>query len=310
MTNYAPVIIPTLNRHVHFKRCVESLSACVHSDKTDLFIFLDYPLKDIHKEGYEIIKASLPHIKGFKTINIIEREKNFGVVDNFFESLKYVFKRYDRLIFTEDDNVFAPTFLDFVNKGLDIYKDRNDIFAVSGYNNPFPIPDWYKHEAYLRLGFVAWGVGLWREKWEKVDWLLDSYNEMLSNPRNYKTIKKHYQRYLPQLLKIKNTGVFTADGFLFLYLLHNKMYSIYPAKSRVRNTGHDGTGEHCSNDNTTYMNQPVYEKLEELYFPLNLQPDKKLMKYVLKQIQLPLMEKIKLMIPSIIRVTLKKYLKK
>lgn len=308
MNNFAPVLIPTLNRAVHFKRCIESLSECVDADKTDIFIFLDYPLKATHCQGYEIIKDYLPGIKGFKTVNVIEREKNYGAVDNFFKSMQYVFERYDRLIFSEDDNVFAPSFLKFINKGLDVYEERQDIFSITGYNHPVPIPEWYKHDAYLITAFSAWGVGLWRDKWDKIDWSLDSYKIMLSQPDNFKILNKDYQKYLPQLLRIRDTGVITADGFLFLYLLHNKMYSIYPTKTRVRNQGHDGSGEHCQYDNT-YLNQTVYSGLDEIHLPYDLQSDRKIIEYKLKQIQLPLIEKIKSRIPQTIRSTLKKHLR-
>jgi len=305
MHNFAPVLIPTLNRHVHFKRCVESLSLCTHADKTDLFIFLDYPLKDMHWEGYELIKAYLPNIKGFKTVNVIEREKNYGAVDNFFKSLEYVFERYDRMIFSEDDNVFAPSFLKFVNDGLSTYEHRPDIFSISGYNNPFPMPVWYKHDAYLKTAFTAWGVGAWREKWNKVDWSLDSYNSMLSKKENFKELKNNYLRYLPLLLNIRDTGVITGDGFLFLYLLDKNMYSVYPVQTRVRNTGHDGFGEHCGYSDT-YVNQKIYEGFEDSYLPSALQPDIQLLDYLLRQIQPTLIEKIKGLIPASIRKKLRK----
>jgi len=110
MNNYAPVVIPTLNRHTHFKCCVESLATCTNADRTDLFIFLDYPLKDVHWEGYELIKAYLPNIKGFKTVNIIEREKNYGAINNFFKSLEFIFNKYDRLIFLKMIIFFLPIF--------------------------------------------------------------------------------------------------------------------------------------------------------------------------------------------------------
>ena len=41
--NYAPVIIPTLSRFEHFKRCWESLENCTGADKTEVFVALDYP---------------------------------------------------------------------------------------------------------------------------------------------------------------------------------------------------------------------------------------------------------------------------
>ena len=115
MNNLAPVYITTLNRYMHFKKCIESLSECIHADKTDLFIALDYPLNESHWEGYELIKAFLPTIKGFRTVTIIEREINYGPRKNSMEAKKFIFEKYDRLILSEDDNVsdkpFAPQFL-------------------------------------------------------------------------------------------------------------------------------------------------------------------------------------------------------
>ena len=38
---YAPVIITTLSRHKHFKKCIESLRDCYGSEMTDVFIAID-----------------------------------------------------------------------------------------------------------------------------------------------------------------------------------------------------------------------------------------------------------------------------
>ena len=310
MNNYAPVLIPTLNRYVHFKRCVESLSACIHADKTDLFIFLDYPLKEAHWEGYELIKAYLPNIKGFKTVNVIEREKNYGAVDNYLKSLSYVFERYDRLIFSEDDNEFSPNFLDYINKGLEVYEKRHDIFSITGYNSPFPMPGWYNHDAYLRTGFTAWGVGIWREKWNQINWTLDNFNTMYEKKENLKEIKKNYQRYIGVINKIRDTKKILGDGFIFLHMLDKGLFSVYPVKTRVKNTGHDGSGVNCGNNGTIYLNQAVYEGEGEPYLPYDLKLDKNLTKYVLKQIQLSFIEKSKRRIPPAVRGFLKKIFKK
>ena len=48
----SPVLIITLNRYEHFRSCVMSLSMCLNADKTDLYIALDFPIKEIHWEGY------------------------------------------------------------------------------------------------------------------------------------------------------------------------------------------------------------------------------------------------------------------
>lgn len=307
MNNFAPVLICTLNRHVHFKRCVESLAACTNAEKTDLFIGFDYPLKEAHWEGYEIIKAYLPSIKGFKTVNIVSRTKNFGIAQNFSSMRNYVFERYSRLILSEDDNVFAASFLDFVNKGLSVYEDRKDIFSVAGYNSPYPIPDWYKYDAYLNMTYGAWGVGIWRDKWENVIWSLENYNTMLSKREIYNFIKR--STYFDTFLKVRDTGELLGDVFLTIYLLHNKMYSVFPVKSRVRNTGHDGSGAH-GGYSSLYINQPIYEGIEEPSLPFDLQFDKRLYRYKSREHRATFLYKLKKLIPASIRISLKKYLMK
>ena len=43
---FAPVLIPTLNRYEHFKRCLESLERCTWAEKTDVYVALDFPPSD------------------------------------------------------------------------------------------------------------------------------------------------------------------------------------------------------------------------------------------------------------------------
>ena len=52
---YAPVLIPTLNRYEHFKRCLESLEKCTGAEHTEIFVALDYPPSEKYKEGWSKI---------------------------------------------------------------------------------------------------------------------------------------------------------------------------------------------------------------------------------------------------------------
>ena len=294
MNNFAPVLIPTLNRHVHFKRCVESLSACIHADKTDLYISLDYPLKDNHWEGYELIKAYLPTIKGFKTINVIEREKNYGAVDNFFKSLEYIFESHNRLIFSEDDNVFSSDFLSFVNKGLDIYKDREDIFSINGYNYPIGIPKNYQNNIYMWSGFSAWGCGIWKEKWEKVDWHYTGLKTYLENMQNVKKLNSIAEIYVPALRRILETGYVTGDSLICYHQIINNMLSVFPVVSRVRNTGHDGSGINCGYmESDLYRKQVIYTGSDSYNLPHDIKPNEEINRILKKHFRISFKSKIK-----------------
>ena len=135
--DYAPVFIPTLCRYEHFKRCVDSLSRCIGAKHTILIIGLDYPLKEIHWDGYHKIKEYIPSISVFKEVIVLERTENYGSKKNGDEAFKYIYERYDRMILTEDDNEFSPNFLEYINKGLVQYKNNPNVFAICGYMYPF-----------------------------------------------------------------------------------------------------------------------------------------------------------------------------
>lgn len=126
MTFY-PVIIPTLNRYTHLRRCVESLARNTHASETELIIGLDYPPSEKYVEGYRQVKAYLPTITGFKKVTIFERPENWGAVKNYTHLINYVFNTYDAFIATEDDNEFSPCFLDYMNLMLQRYKDDHRI---------------------------------------------------------------------------------------------------------------------------------------------------------------------------------------
>ena len=117
---YSPVVIPTLNRYEHFKRCLESLERCSGAEYTDVYIGLDYPPSDKYIEGWKLIDEYLIKKEaknGFKKLIIKRRKTNCGVggpTDNGELLVKEILMDYDRYIFTEDDNEFSPNFLEYV----------------------------------------------------------------------------------------------------------------------------------------------------------------------------------------------------
>ena len=162
--NYYPVCIPTLNRYEHLKACVESLQQCTHADKTELIIGLDAlpppPNYEVYREGYEKVKAYLPTINGFAKVTILERDSNYGAERNSDALEEYCLERYDAYIFTEDDNVFSPCFLDYMNKALDKYRDDERVASVCGFcrTEDYGISS---YSAYLAYDDTGWGVGYW-----------------------------------------------------------------------------------------------------------------------------------------------------
>ena len=256
--NYAPILIPTLNRYTHLKRCVESLAKCTYADKTDLFIALDYPLKEEHWEGYRKIKEYICSIEGFNNVIIIKRNENFGPYQNEIDATQLISEKYDRIIVTEDDNEFAPGFLDYINKGLDRYEDDPKIIAICGFSGAFTPPVDYEPNYAIRKSFSAWGYGTWFHKKCNTIYSPNQLKMIIKRPLIRHKIKYYYKYHYYNILSyIMNKENMWGDGVIAIDMVIDDTFCVYPKISLVRNYGHDGSGVHCG-----YLQDSPYSKLE------------------------------------------------
>ena len=257
---YAPVVIPTLCRYDTFVRCVDSLSKCTGADQTELFIGIDYPAKEDHWDGYRKICLYVENLHGFKALHVYKRERNFGQKMNTRSLLEEVKSRFDRFIISEDDNEFAPNFLEYVNKGLEKYKDDPDVIAICGFNYPFDFMEkikGYDQNAYPMQYFSAWGVGRWVDKGpknfvsnqEKAREIVFSWSAVLKlwKAGHYATVRRLIDRYQGAL----------GDIMYRTYCVFENKYCVFPAVSKVRNLGNEGNGTVCEIVDHRYAKQII-----------------------------------------------------
>ena len=241
---YYPVFVTTLNRYEHFKRLVESLSRNTDADKTEFIIGLDYPPSEKYREGYEKIKDYIPSISGFKKVTVFTTDVNLGPFNNSERLKKYVKEQgYDAYIGTEDDNEFSPNFIQYMNWGLNRYRDDNSIYAICGFSKLDSSGAEGKVYKLNRI-FSAWGVGQWFDRRDKLKLYLDL---------NY---QKKILDAMPVTI-IFSRKIFRANaiiGMLYggwpygdtipMFLPDDERWCIFPVKSKVRNWGQDGSGQH------------------------------------------------------------------
>ncbi|MBR5167422.1 MAG: glycosyltransferase family 2 protein [Salinivirgaceae bacterium] len=251
---HAPVCIVTLNRYDHFRKCLESLEQCTGASETEVFVALDYPPTGKYVEGWKQIDSYLfakESDNGFKKLNVIRREHNCGVgkPDGNWELLleNNIQEHYDCYIFTEDDNVFSPNFLEFINKGLDKFENYASVSAIIGYCHPYPFKTGDDNFFFHNTDFSAWGYGVWTARQDKI--IEDIKNGCLKKTfslKNYVKVRRHgYNRllaYLGLVLKPEKKYLWITDNVLTVYNIVNDMYVVVPSLSKVRNEGWDLLG--------------------------------------------------------------------
>lgn len=266
---FAPVLIPTLNRFELFKQCIESLNNNHNACNTDVYVSVDFPASDKYVEGHKRICDYLKTTQfQFKSLNVIYQKKNLGVSgpnSNSSFLTQLVKDKYDRWIKTEDDNLFSVNFIDFMNEALDKFESDDTVFSVCGYsfyyNIKFGDNNFYRQNA----DFNAWGYGIWKhklEKFRKTDCLY--LKKIVYNPRKLLKIwRVSYQR-LNSLIYLSQKKYFKrGDNFNALYMINEGMYQIMPKVSKVRNLGWEGSGLHCIGFNDEVVSKHSVQIIDE-----------------------------------------------
>ena len=254
---FAPIMITTLCRYEHFKRCIESLVRNTYADRTELYIGLDYPLKESHWEGYRKIKEYVYTITGFKQVYVFERERNYGARENYWALRREIEKKYDCIIITEDDNEFSPCFLDFMNKALVKYWDEERVRTVGAYLGE-------EFEGIKQAGTIftysntAWGAGVWKHK--DIAFPPDEYYQGIINDRrrSWKLFSTTPGCWV-MLYRMVKRGLSFGDVKRESYNCMNDTFQVRPYTSLVRNWGNDGSGIHCVTDNARFISVDILD---------------------------------------------------
>ncbi len=281
---YAAVVMTTLCRYTHLVALLESLKRNTGAEYTEVFIALDYPALDSHWDGYNKIIQYVDHIEGFKQVHVHKRPYNYGPRRNRAEVIKVVEESFDRIIYTEDDNIFAPNFLEFVNKGLERYKDDLSVVAICGYRHFYNIC-FDDNNYYMQSSeFSAWGYGYWRDKTREIKKGI-TYTFFLNILRNPVKLYRAYKRGWNHLETLYDASRKTWDGStkdtVYGEIIFDKGAKVVmPTVSKVRNMGWDGSGNIQETDENlidVHHNQPLdNEKTfeyhgEDHYFKENAQ---------------------------------------
>lgn len=257
---YAPIIIPTLNRVEHLKRCIMSLQANPWAKYTTLIISVDFPPNQNYEDGYHDVCAYLQSgISGFADIEIIYQKTNLGAYQNMQFLLDYSVKKCDRYIFTEDDNEFSPNFIEYIDKGLDIFEKDEDIMAICATGATSEETENYN--VVKSQNFAAHGYGMWHAKRMLMYAALNKnfYEELAGDTARLLELAHCNAGLLFSLqaiifkkdkgYRLKSGEIPIIDQMIKMYLIVEHKYVVGACNRKARNWGYDGSGENCGKIN-------------------------------------------------------------
>lgn len=240
----APITLFTFNRPWHTRRTVEALLDNAGAADSDLIIYADGARSEKDAEALAEVRAYLQTISGFKSVRLIERDKNWGLAASIIEGVTDTVTQYGRVIVVEDDLVTSPHFLTYMNAALDKFEAIDEVISVHGYCYPVEaeLP-----EAFCLPGADCWGWATWARGWSlfnedgaallqalETDGLVDAFDYDGSFP---------YSKMLKNQIAGKNNS--WAIRWYASAFLAGKL-TLYPGQSLVHNIGNDDSGTHAA----------------------------------------------------------------
>jgi len=273
---FAPIAFFVYNRPEHTSASTSSLLTNEEAKDSDLFIFSDGPKSENDIPLVSEVRKFIKTIKGFKSINILEREKNIGLANSIISGISEVLNKYDKIIVLEDDLITSPYFLNYINQALDFYGKFPYVFAVSGFAPPIKINFIYDFYTYLiPTRSASWGWGTWKDRWKIIDWNIDDFDSFINNPllqKKFNLVGNDMTKMLMKQMK----GEIDSWSIRFDYnVFKHNGYCIYPIKSFILNKGMDGSGTHYK---TTYKLEMNLEDEKEEKYLFNSEPNDKIIK--------------------------------
>lgn len=252
----APIALFVYNRLWHTKQTVESLQKNILASESDLIIFSDGQ-KDSSKSKDDVlaVRKYLKTIAGFRSVKIIEREKNYGLAASIIAGVSEVVNLHDRVIVLEDDMISSRYFLQYMNEALNLYEKENQVISIHAYIYPIKkaLP-----ETFFLKGADCWGWATWKRGWDLFEadgqkLLYELGSMKLTREFDFSGSYPYVKMLKDQIAGKNNSWAIRWYASAFL---KNKL-TLYPGKSLINNIGLDGSGTHCSNDDSLNKNEEV-----------------------------------------------------
>lgn len=240
----SPIVLFVYNRITHTEKSVNALKNNLLAEKSDLIIYSDGAKHDKDIDAVNQIRQFVKSIHGFKSVRVVERERNYGLADSIIDGVTQVCNQYGKVIVLEDDIVTSPYFLKYMNNALEHYEVDKNVASIHGYVYPIDgLP-----ETFFLRGADCWGWATWADRWQSFEpngekLLKTLISKQLSKRFDFNGAYSFSKMLEDQIKGLNNSWAVRWHATAFL----NNQYTLYPGKSLVENIGNDGSGSHCGN---------------------------------------------------------------
>ncbi len=246
MKKIAPILLFTYNRLNETQKTVKALQNNYLASESELFIFSDNGKDANGEKKVKKVRDYLKTIDGFKKVHIKEATTNLGLANSILNGVTEVINQYGKVIVLEDDLITSANFLDFMNQALNFYSNSSEVISISGYSLNLPSLKTHNADYYVGYRASSWGWGIWKSKWENVDWDVSDYSKFKGDYKQRIKFSK-IGSDMPRMLKNQMSGKIDSWAIRLCYhQFKNNLVTIFPTKSKIYNIGTGKNATHTT----------------------------------------------------------------
>ena len=232
MSFLAPIILFVYNRPTLTQQTVQALQDNILASQSHLIIYSDGPHVK-NDPDVAAVRSYIRTITGFKSIDIKERDKNYGLAKNIIEGVTATVNNHQKAIILEDDLITSKFFLQYMNDALAVYENDENVWSIGACN-------FFIDKASLTDSFFSpipdtWGWATWKSRWDN----FEENSEYLYKELERKNLKHSFNingKYpFTHMLKQQSEGKISSWAIRWQAsaYLHNA-YTLYPKYSLTR----------------------------------------------------------------------------
>lgn len=245
----APILMFVYDRPNHARKALEALSNNNLATDSILYIYCDGIKKNPNKGQRERIaetRKAIREKRWCREVNIIESDINQGCKNAVINGVTEIINRHNKVIVVEDDIITGKYFLEYMNYSLKTYFEDKKVFGIGG--NLFRHSGKLKAETYFLPLSSPWGYAFWADRWNSIDFIESNLmNEVLEKNKRSELLFGGTDYY--KMLEAQCNGELdTWDIQVYVNMILQEKFFLYPRKALSYNIGFDGSGVHCVAD--------------------------------------------------------------
>lgn len=246
MDSLAPIVLFVYNRPRHTQLTLTALAKNKLASQSLLYVYADGKKKETDTNDEQNIASTrkiVESIKGFAEVKLHFNDRNKGLSNSIIEGITEVVNRHKKIIVLEDDIIVSPHFLTYMNDGLDIYEEKEEVISIHAYN--YPVENNRLPKTFFMRGADCWGWATWKRGWDLFE--PDSaklYQSIISQGLEFEFNRENSYPFSDMLLDEMNRKVNSWAIRWYASAFLNNKYTLYPNMSLIYNTGFDSSGTH------------------------------------------------------------------